>query len=78
MPDIIMAVGGLIGRVLVATQNMIEAGGFQVAMQRGWQPEGQQEQRDDGTKALHGVKHTVDRVRCQATRGSPSGPLQPG
>lgn len=53
MPDIIMAVGGLIGRVLVATQNMIEAGGFQVAMQRGWQPEGQQEQRDDGTKALH-------------------------
>lgn len=51
MPNIIMAVGGLIMRVIVTPENMLKAGGLQVAMQRGWQPKGQQQQTDQRAKA---------------------------
>jgi hypothetical protein len=57
MPNIIMAVGGFIIRVIVTPENMLKAGGLHVAMQSGWQPKGQQQQTDERAEA---VRHAAN------------------
>jgi hypothetical protein len=55
----------MIGR---AVKEFVEPGGFQGAMQRRRQPEGQQRDGNEAAEERHGEKRAGESAACQGTR----------